>query len=752
MLPQRGWRALLTWKFALGSFLTGALLAAGAFLCGLFLVDVPEPNKAALAESNIWRYSDGSVMARTGEVYRQSVALSEIPKNVQHAVLAAEQRTFYEDPAFSPSGMARALWSNLSGGKRQGGSTITQQYVKNYYLNQDVTLTRKFKEFFIAVKVDKEMSKDDILEAYLNTSYYGRGAYGIQAAAKAYYGTDARGLTTEQGAYLATVLNAPGVYDVGQERSNREKAVARWNYVLDGMVRSGWLPSQERADTQFPEPREPVRTKGVGGQAGYLVDAARSYLKKQGKITTADLDAGGWDVTTTFDKNRQDELVKAIDDQLGSVLSPDTRKVDRNVRVGAASIDPESGNVVALYGGPDYLKQFMNDATRRDIQVGSTFKPFVLASALANGSQDQKGKTVTVRSIYNGDNKVVTTRSGYAPGNQGGRSYGPISVRDAMIRSVNTVFSQLGEDVGLEKVRETAIAAGLPENTPELTAVPSLPLGVSTPSAVDMAGGYATFASRGVQRDPRLILEMKHGSEKKDVPAAQTRQAFSQEVADTVTSTLRSVVDDPKGTGRKAQAVGRPAAGKTGTTNDDKSVWFVGYTPDLVTSVGVFREDPDSHARLSLKGLGGSSSIGGGTFPALIWSQYTKAALQGTEVRDFPLSRAAKSAATERDPEKTKNDEKDKNKGTGGPQEPEGDPTVPADPDPAPGPGDGHGDGQHPHDPGGPGDPTPDPGGPGDPTPDPGDPAPDPGEHDRPGGGHGGWDPRRPQQASAPAV
>ncbi|MCZ9339538.1 transglycosylase domain-containing protein, partial [Streptomyces sp. TRM76130] len=237
--------------------------------------------------------ADGTVLARDGEVNRENVGLSGISKDAQHAVLAAEDRDFYTESAIDPQAMIRAGWNTVTGKGKQSGSTITQQYVKNYYLAQEQTVTRKVKEFFIAIKLDREKSKDDILEGYLNTSFFGRGAYGIQAAAQAYYGTDATGLTAAQGAYLASLLNAPSQYDVVAHPENKDAATARWDYVLDGMVEQGWLDAAERADLTFPMPKETTTSTGLSGQRGYVVGIVKDYLVEHGVVAEEDLDRGG---------------------------------------------------------------------------------------------------------------------------------------------------------------------------------------------------------------------------------------------------------------------------------------------------------------------------------------------------------------------------------------------------------------------------------------------------------------------------
>ncbi|WP_217146323.1 transglycosylase domain-containing protein, partial [Streptomyces sp. AC627_RSS907] len=248
---------------------------------------------------------------------------------------------------------------------------------------QEQTITRKAQEFFIAIKLDREVSKDDILEGYLNTSYFGRNAYGIQSAAQAYYGKDSDELNTAESAYLATLLNAPSAYDVVVHPENKGRALARWNYVLDGMVEKDWLDKSEREAMKFPTPDPAKPTSSMSGQRGYLVEAVKNYITANDIIDEQDLAAGGYRITTTIDRKKQDAFVETMDERLMSKLSK-ANKVDKYVRAGGASIDPDNGRVVALYGGIDYTKQYVNNATRRDYQVGSIFKPFVFTSAVEN--------------------------------------------------------------------------------------------------------------------------------------------------------------------------------------------------------------------------------------------------------------------------------------------------------------------------------------------------------------------------------
>ncbi|MFD8763963.1 transglycosylase domain-containing protein [Streptomyces mirabilis] len=641
--PRRkrtGWGRLIpTWRMVLGTFLGATLLVIGLFAFGYYLVKIPPANAAATKQSNVYLYADGSQLARDGEVNRENVALAEISKDAQHAALAAEDRDFYTESAVDPKAMIRAGWNTATGKGKQSGSTITQQYVKNYYLGQEQTATRKVKEFFISIKLDRQKSKDDILEGYLNTSYYGRNAYGIQAAAQAYYGVDAKNLTVGQGAYLAALLNAPSEYDVVAHPENKSAAVARWNYVLDGMVKKNWLTQADRAKVTFPQPKQEVVAAAMSGQRGYLVQAVKDYLVSNKIIDEDTLTTGGYRITTTLQKSRQNAFVKAVDDQVMSNLDKKNRKVDRYVRAGGVSIDPATGKVVAMYGGIDYTKQYVNNATRRDYQVGSTFKPFVFTSAVQNGSQTQDGRTITPNTVYDGTNKrPVQGWSGgsYAPENEDNRSYGPITVRTATDKSVNAVYAQMAVDVGPSKVKQTAVDLGVPSTTPDLTATPSIALGPSTASVLDMAEAYATLANHGKHGTYTLVEKVtKDGTSAVSLPKQDTRQAVSREAADTTTSILQSVVEG--GTGTAALAAGRPAAGKTGTAEEDQAAWFAGYTPDLATVVSVMGQDPDTGTHESLYGALGQARVNGGGYPAQIWAQYTKAALKGSSPKDFDL-------------------------------------------------------------------------------------------------------------------
>ncbi|MER5909166.1 transglycosylase domain-containing protein [Streptomyces sp. NPDC001982] len=634
-------RRLFTWKKILGTFLGLCLLGIGSFIVLYLVVDVPKGNTAAQRQSNVYKYSDGTILARKGEVNREIVDLTRVPRKVQLTFVAAENKSFYKDAGVDFKGTARGLINTLSGKGKQGGSTITQQYVKNYYLNQDQTVTRKLKELVISLKVDRQKSKDDILAGYINTSYYGRNAYGIQAAAQAYYRVDAQDLTVEQGAYLASLLQAPSQYDWAVASDTGKTLVKdRWNYVLNNMVEEGWLDKAKRDAMKFPVPLAPKGAPGLEGQKGYLVDLANKQLEQQlmdqegltqSQAETAVVDQG-WTITLNIDRKKQAQLEKAVKEELTGKLDPKKRKVDDHVQAGAVSVDPKTGRIVALYGGVDYYKHYLSNATRRDYQPASTFKPVILAAALESNAQTQSGKPIDANTVYDGtsgrDAVDNGRKVGFHPPNEDDQNYGNITVQTAMNKSVNSVFAQMGIDVGMDKVMGTAKSLGM--DTKGMQAVPAQTLGSMGASPLEMAGIYATLDNHGKKVTPSILKSAEKKNRSAEIPDPIGDQVISRTAADTVTSVLTGVVDD--GTARQSVAnnplrQGQQVAGKTGTSDENKSAWFTGYTPDLVTSVGLFGEDQKTHEHTTLAGatglIPGTGRINGGGYPAQIWAAYT---------------------------------------------------------------------------------------------------------------------------------
>ncbi|WP_189596593.1 transglycosylase domain-containing protein [Streptomyces pilosus] len=647
---RTGIRRLFTWKKIVGTFFGLCLLGMGAFIVLYMVIDIPEGNAEAESQGNVYKYTDGSIMARSG-FNREIVDLARVPKDVQRTFVAAENKTFYKDSGVDIKGTARGVFNTLSGKGAQGGSTITQQYVKNYYLSQEQTVTRKMKEVVISLKLDREKSKDYILAGYINTSYYGRGAYGIQAAAQAYYRVDAEDLTVEQGAYLAAVLQAPSQYDWAVAGESGKKLVQeRWNYVLDNMVEQKWLSAGDRQGMEFPVPKEPKAAPGMEGQTGYVVEAANNAVKRQFveqgiaedmKQADALLDLGGYTITVNIDKKKQAALEKAVKAKLTSKLDPEKRAVDADVQAGAVSVNPKTGAVVAMYGGVDYVKHFTNNATRDDYQPASTFKPVILAAAVDQGAETQGGVPIRADTIYDGTSKRPVRdgdrKVGFAPPNEDDIDYGDITVQEAMNKSVNSVFAQMGIDVGMTEV--VKVAGDLGMDTEGVEAVPAQTLGSMGASPLEMAGVYATLANHGKKVTPALVKSVEHNSRSVEFADPVGDQVVSRAAADTVTSVLTGVVDD--GTARRSVREnplrgGQQVAGKTGTSDNNKSAWFTGFTPELVTSVGLFGEDAENQNQVPMYKAGGVEyRVNGGGFPAEIWAAYTFGVMD--EVSRFDL-------------------------------------------------------------------------------------------------------------------
>ncbi|MCT4355526.1 penicillin-binding protein [Streptomyces sp. Je 1-79] len=647
-------RRLFTWKKILGTFFVGCLLLMGAFYTVYVMVPVPVANAQATMQSNVYKYADGKILARTGEINREIVGLEKIPLEVQHAFVAAENKTFYKDNGIDIKGTARGALNTITGKGKQGGSTITQQYVKNYYLDQDQTVTRKLKEMVIALKVDQQMQKPEILAGYMNTSFYGRSAYGIQAASQSYYGIDASKLTVAQGAYLASLLQAPNQYDwTAATPTGRKLVEDRWNYTLDNMVEEGWLDPTKRATLKFPAPQKEKAAPGMEGQRGYLVEAANQELMRQG-ISAEDIKAGGWTITLNIDEQKQKDLVKAVERQLEEKLDRKGDKQDATVQAGATSVDPKTGKVVAMYGGIGATEHWTSNATRRDYQPASTFKPIVLASALDNGAKTQDGRKIGLGTVYDGTSKrkVVGSSVPFSPENEDNRSYGPVTVQKATNSSINSVYAQMIVDVGAGNTKKTALDLGMKDGA-DFGETPAMSLGTMGASTWDMAGVYATLDNHGVKVTPTIVKSAEHKDRKAEPVKSIGDRVISREAADTVTKAMTGVVRS--GSGFRA-AGDYAAAGKTGTSENNRSAWFVGYTPELVTAVGLFGEDTKGN-QVTLTDTINPGRANGGRTPAQIWGDYTEAALDGGSDARFDLETDSSGDVVEPEPTPSRSDE-----------------------------------------------------------------------------------------------
>ncbi|MFD8143082.1 transglycosylase domain-containing protein [Streptomyces sp. NPDC059708] len=636
---RSGWRRWIpSWRQWLGACLylfTGLVAFVGIAYA---TTDIPDDlNSFATQQDNVYYWADGSTMARTGWVSRQEMPLDKVPPKVQGAVLAAENASFYTDPGVSPSGVMRAVRAALTGGETQGGSTITQQYVKNAYLNQDRTLSRKFTEILLALKLDNQTGKKQILQDYLNTSWFGRGTYGIQRASQAYYGKDVSKLNASEGAFLASLLKGAGLYDPALGPENHKRAVERWSWILDRMVDTGQLTAAERATyTKFPEPSGPGTAGTPGAQNGYLVELAKAYAVKAGHIKDSDFDLGGYQIYTTFDQSRMAALTDAVQ-KAQKDFDPDKRPgTDTHAKIGAASVAPD-GRLLAVYGGPDYLKQGFNQANSTTIPVGTAFTPLVYAAALEEGVVRTRGKDrtpVSPSTVYDGNDQVTVQtpegpywdRSGKVVKgrNDGNRSWGQVTLQQAVADSVNTPMLQLGLDVGLDRVETFAEGAGLLPSSLG-TRIPTFSLGEnSKPSAIRMAGAYATFAADGMHTDPYSVRSVSRNGAAVAMDAPKPVRAMSAKTARSVTEALRSAVTD--GSAKTAAKAHPGAAGKTGTTAANTAGWFVANTEKESTAVVVYRMALTDLIAQPLTGLGGDAPGTPGSERAVrLWTDYIKA-------------------------------------------------------------------------------------------------------------------------------
>ncbi|MGW0943641.1 transglycosylase domain-containing protein [Streptomyces sp. NPDC002623] len=633
-----GWRRWIpSWRQCLGGFFASLGLSSMLLVVAYAATDVPDNlNSYATQQDNVYFWADGTPMARTGWVQRQAMPLKDIPEDVRWAVLAAENASFYSDPGISFKGISRAVFRTIGQGDTQGGSTITQQYVKNVYLNQNQTISRKFTEAMIALKLDNQMSKDDILEGYLNTSWFGRGTYGIQRAAQAYYGKDVGKLNASEAAFLASLLKGAGLYDPTLSSANRARAVERWTWTLDRMVEIGKLTKAERAKYKtFPEPLKSNPLYDTGEQSDYLVELATQYAKKAGNISDKDFDLGGYQIYTTFDKKRETQLTDAVA-KARKQAQKDDPKIAAAAHYGASSVAAD-GRILAVYGGPDHRTQGYNESNATTVSAGSAFQPFVYAAGLEHGihkSRDGDTTDVDGDSLYDGDNEsLLTTPEGFywdrngkrfATENDGERSYGQISLHRALELSVNAPFTQLGMDTGLDLVRSTAEKSGLLPSSFGAQ-VPALSTGSATPSAIRMASGYSTFAAGGKHTEPYSVRMITRNGTKVALDAPASTRAFGADVAEEVNSALADSFstahpDDVPASQSQAVRSGSlgQVTGKKGTTQNDTAAWYVGSAKAVSTAVVVYRIDlAKSLEPLPLKGIAGTTED---SVPYGIWS------------------------------------------------------------------------------------------------------------------------------------
>lgn len=631
---RQGWtRWLPSWKLICAFIGVGIITIVIMLFAAYSATSLPAPDAQAVAQTTVIYFSDDKTpIAQLATQNRQSVPLAQVPIDVQHAVLAAEDRTFRTNSGVDPTSIARAAFSNLRGNSLQGGSTISQQYLKNIYSQRDRSLKNKAQEILMAVKMNQILTKDDILGRYLNTIYFGRDAYGIEAAAHAYFGrdTDAKDLSVSQAAFLAGIINAPSLADPRGGPEEKARAVRRWEVVLDAMVAEKWLDPTVRQSLKFPETVSRAKWITTTGQNGYLKDMVVKEVTQTLGISENQLMSAGYKITTTFNRGMMKAGVAAVEE----ILPADRPE---GLNIGMASIEPSSGAIRAIFGGTEYVGAGSNNATISRAQGGSIFKAFGLIAALEDG--------YSLKTQFPSDSPTTVRGQSFRNSEEERDSSGSVDLVRATELSLNTVYAQLNADVGPAKTAAAAYAAGVPRTAPIAKDEVGNVLGSADLPAIDMAGAYATFAAKGVRRSPYAVQTIsKLGNEQviytKDGKTDGTR-AFDEDTVADLTFALQQVVRN--GTGTYAQRLGRPSAGKTGTSTNSRSAWFVGYTPQLSTSVVMYQLGTEKNkqgklvaSNVPMKGFGQFRNIFGGGYPTMIWTEFMKESLKGVPEQSFP--------------------------------------------------------------------------------------------------------------------
>ncbi|MCU1488221.1 MAG: pbpF 2 [Actinomycetia bacterium] len=603
---------------------TGTVLASFLFLP----LPASLPDARASIDSKVSRVFDanGTEIAqfRKFEI-TQPVQQSDIPKVLKLAVLAGEDRRYYEHGGVDLRGTVRALWTDLRhGGTVQGGSTITQQYVKNTYVGSERSISRKVREAVLASQLDRTYSKDEILFKYLDQVYLGEGAYGVGAAAQTYFHKRVNDLTLSEAATLAGLIPAPSYYE---PRGNPDGAENKRQIILKNMLEAKFITEAEyQAALPFRvyygvpvAPGTPITNVFPRDRQRwtypFFVDYVRSYI--EARYGEDALYNKGLQIYTTIDPAMQ----QAAEEEIARTLAGTSRPIE----MALVSVEPGSGFVKAMVGGRDFYaqdKKAQVNLALAGFQPGSTFKPFVLAEALEQGVSPDK--------TYSGRNNLQIGDKEFH--NFGNESYGTLNLRQATTKSVNTVYVQLLQDVGVEKTMDLARRLGDARSVyQDGTHGLSVALGAVDASPLDMASSYGVWANRGLRANPTPIVRINDndGHAVEDNSKPKTTRVMREELADT----MNEVLQGPLGPGGTAggKGIGRPAAGKTGTTQDNWNAWFVGYTPQLSTAVWMGHND-GNHTLGNVKGV---RAVTGGTWPARTWQAYMKRALDGAPVVPF---------------------------------------------------------------------------------------------------------------------
>jgi penicillin-binding protein 1A len=587
------------------------LFLAGAFYLISLASELPRLEKEAIkppAQTTRIYAADGSLLADLhAEENRFIVKLKDISPYMQKAIVAIEDERFFEHRGVDPIGILRSLYVDIRTGKpAQGASTITQQYVRNIYLTPEKTLERKLKEAILAYRIEQIYSKETILEKYLNTVYFGNGCYGVETASQTYFGKPSKNLTPGESALLAGIVQRPSYYN---PYTNLEAAVNRRNIVLKKMLELNFI-TKEEYDKAIKEKvvLKPLRQRGYYF-APYFVEYVKELLIK--KYGVDKVFKGGLRVYTTLQPKAQIAAEKAVSSTLDKPNDPDAALV---------SIEVETGKIIAMYGGKDFDKQKFNLAVQGRRQPGSSFKTFVLVTALEEGFSPYE--------TYESSPVNIKLPSGvWKVRNAEGGGMGKITIRTATVHSVNAVFARLIMDVGPEKVVDTARRMGI---TSKIRPFPSIALGSEPVTVLEMASAYSTLARGGKKIEPIAIVKVTDASGRIiDEFKPKAVKAIDPWAAYTAVDILKDAVR--YGTGTRAR-IKWPCAGKTGTAQEYRDAWFVGFTPQISTAVWVGFKN----AQISMRNIHGFARVYGGTLPAIIWKKYMSVAMEGKDYVDFP--------------------------------------------------------------------------------------------------------------------
>jgi len=541
-----------------------------------------------------------------GEANREVVPLDKVSPHLKRAVLASEDGHFYDHHGINPTGVGRAIVVNMvAGGVKEGGSTITMQLVKNLFLSQKRAFTRKLAEAVLAIRLEQILSKNEILEMYLNQVYWGHNNYGVQTAARSYFNKSAEYLTLGESAMMAGLIQAPEEFS---PFASIKLAKQKQKEVLGRMIELGWI-SQKEYDDALKQPIKLGKIRSFQGSASpYITNTVAQELAK--KFGRDALLKGGMRVQTTVDAKFQAMAEETIKDWHQKLQS---QGLSKN-QMALVAIDPRTHFVKALVGGVDYKVSEFNRATQAQRQPGSSFKPFVYYAAFATGKYAPDSTVLDAPVGYQDGN------GWYYPKNYDSKFAGSMSIRTALAQSRNIPVIKLGKAVGMNKVIETCRTLGIMSPMEPVT---SLPLGAIGVTPLEMASAYATFANYGWQSPPTVIVRITDsvGNVILDNTPKQ-KQVLDPWASAAIIDVMQSVITE--GTGRNA-AIGRPAAGKTGTTSSEKDIWFVGTVPQLTTAVWVGRDDNKQLA----------SGATGGVIVAPIWRDFMTKALNGVPVEKF---------------------------------------------------------------------------------------------------------------------